>query len=140
MVKINTKNTKDNRTIKFLIIIGAIVLIDSIINITSMFNRSIETLVLNIFGIRINNLSIYTSLYASIAILLSSNLKTIKKLEYSIGFIIAYILIFTFVTAYGILYPSYSLYLTLTIFITMSFPILLWLALGEISEYSLKLK
>lgn len=128
MVKIDIKTS---RTFKFLIIIGIIILIDALINMTSIFNRSIEILVLKIFGFKINNLNIYTSLYASIAILLSSNLEIIKKLKYSVGLSITYIIIFTFITGYRILYPNYSLFLTLIVFITMTLPILLWLLTNE---------
>lgn len=129
---------KSNRTIewtiKFIIIIGIIVLIDAIIDITSIFNKLIQVLILKVFNLKIENINIYTSLYASIAVLLSSNLKIIKKLEYSIVTIIVYVLIFTFVTVYGISYVSYSLYLTLIVFITMTFPILLWMVLDKINK------
>jgi hypothetical protein len=76
----------------------------------------------------------YTSIYASIAVLISSNLTIIKKLEYSIGLLVLYVIIFTFVTGYGVQYPHYSLYLTLVVFITMTFPILLWVMLEDIEN------
>lgn len=86
------------------------------------------------FGFEIKNLNIYTSLYASIAVLLSSDLKITKKLKYSIGITIIYISIFTLVIVYEILYPHYALYLTLIVFITMMFPILLWMILTNINK------
>lgn len=127
------------RTVKFLIIIGAIIYVDSIIDITSFFNKLIRIMVYIIFDIKIDNVGIYTSLYVSIAILLSSNLGIIKKLEYSIGLFIIYVGIFTSIIAYRIIYPFpyYSflnLILTLIIFITMTFPILLWIMLEEKSQ------
>ena len=108
---------------------GIIIFIDATIDITSMFNKLIQISILKIFDLKIDNINIYTSVYASIAILLSSDINIIKKLEYLIGLSIIYITIFTFVMTYGILYPSYSLYLTLIVFITMTFPILLWIML-----------
>lgn len=122
---------KINRTIKFFISIGIIIYIDTVIDITSFFNMLIQVIVFIILGLKIENIGIYTSLYASIAVLLSSNITIIEKLEYSIGLFILYIAIFTFITVYDILHPSYSLYLTLIVFITMTFPILLWIILDN---------
>lgn len=98
---------------------------------TLIFNELVQISIFNIFGLKIDNMSMYTSIYASIAVLLSANLAIIKKLEYSIGLFIIYVGIFTFVMAYGVKYPHYSLYLTLIVFITMTFPILLWIMLDD---------
>lgn len=119
---------KINREIKFLIILGIIIIVDAIFSTTLIFNEIIRT-ILSILDLNIKSLGIYTSLYASIAVLLSSNLDRKKKLLYSICLSILYIVIFTFITVYRIIYqsPSYSLYPTIIIFITMAFPILLWL-------------
>lgn len=122
---------KTNRTIRFLITIGAIVCIDAIIDMTSIFNGLVQLSILKIFGLKINGIGMYTSIYASVAILLSSNLAIIKKLKYSIGLFTIYVGIFTFVTGYGVKYPHYSLYLTLIVFMTMTFPILLWIVLDD---------
>lgn len=122
---------KINRTIRFLITIGAIVCIDAIIDITSIFNGLVQLSVLKIFGMKIDDINMYTSMYASIAILSSSNMSIIKKLEYSIGLFIIYVGIFTFIMACGVKYHRYSLYLTLIVFITMTFPMLLWIMLDD---------
>lgn len=125
MAKINRPS---KRIIKFLIIIGIIVLADTILDITHVFNKSIQAMVAIIFNLKIDgDLQMYTSLYASIAVLWSSGLEIIKKLEYSISLVIIYAWIFTFVTAHTIIYPSHSLYSTTIVFITMAFPILLWI-------------
>lgn len=125
MAKINRSS---KRIIKFLIIIGIIVLADTILDITHVFNKSIQAMVVIIFNLKIDgDLQMYTSLYASIAVLWSSGLEIIKKLEYSISLVIIYAWIFTFVTAHTIIYPSHSLYSTTIVFITMAFPILLWI-------------
>lgn len=129
-----------NRTIKFLIIIGTIVYIDNAIDMTSNINKFIQGVVSIIFGLRSENIDIYTSLYAAIAVLLSSKADLDKKLWYSIGLIIGYIIIFIFLIVGRITYPFYSypilnLIMTLIVFITMTFPILLWIMLNdEISE------
>ena len=126
---------KINRTTKFLIVIGLIVFIDTIIDTTSIFNKSVQMMILAIFGLKTDdNFQIYTSLYASIAVLWSSSLGIIKKFEYSISLIIVYAWIFTFITAYRMIYPfniypNLNLILTLIAFITMTFPILLWILL-----------
>jgi hypothetical protein len=125
---------KANRTIRFLIAIGIIVCIDAIVDVTSIFNGLVQISILKIFGLKIDDMSMYTSIYASIAVLISSNLAIIKKLEYVIGLLIIYVGIFTFVTGYGVQYPHYSLYLTLIVFITMTFPILLWVILEDIEN------
>jgi hypothetical protein len=125
---------KANRTIRFLIAIGIIVCIDVIVDMTSTFNGLIQISILKIFGLKINNISIYTSIYASLAVLISSNLTIIKKLEYSIGLLVLYVSIFTFVTGYGVQYPYYSLYLTLIVFMTMTFPMLLWVMTEDIEN------
>ena len=122
---------KINRTIRFLIIIGVIICIDAAMNMTSIFNKLIQVSILEIFGLKMNDINMYTSIYASIAILLSSNITIVKKLEYSIELIIAYIGIFTFIMACNIIYPYSSLYLTLIVFVTMTFPILLWVMLDD---------
>ena len=123
---------KIDRTFKFLVILGIIIFIDAIFNTTLIFNETIQT-ILSIFNLKIKNIGIYTSLYASIAVLLSSSLDRKKKLLCSIGLFILYIVIFTFITAYRIIYPSpsYSLYPTIIIFITTTFPILLWFLTGD---------
>lgn len=100
-------------------------------NMTAIFNTFIQILVSNIIGYDIPSLNIYTSLYASIAILLASNTSIINKLTYSIILIITYITIFTFITASRMMYLHYSLGLTLVVFITMSFPIILWIILAD---------
>ena len=120
-----------NRTFKFLIFIGIIIFIDIIVDITSIFNKLVQISILKIFGMKIDDLNIYTSIYASIAILLSSNLPIIKKLEYSIGLFVIYVIIFVFIVACEIKCSSCSLYLTLIVFITMTFPILLWIVLDN---------
>lgn len=116
-----------NRTIKFLIFIGMIIFIDVMLDITSIFNKLVQISILKIFGMKIDGLNIYTSIYASIAILLSSNMPITKKLEYSIGLFVIYVTIFVFIVALEIKCSSCSLYSTLTVFITMTFPILLWI-------------
>lgn len=137
---------KINRTIKFLIIIGIIVFIDTIIDMTYIFNKSVQTMILMIFGLKTDDNQTYTSLYASIAVLMSSRLDIIKKFDYSASLIILYAWIFTFINAYRIIYPFpyypfLNLILTLIAFITMTFPILLWIMLdGEISENSKKVE
>lgn len=123
-----------NRTIRFLIAIGIIVCIDAIADITSIFNGLVQISILKIFGLKIDDIGMYTSIYASIAVLISSNLVIIKKLEYVVGLLIIYVGIFTFVTGYGVQYPHYSLYLTLIVFLTMTFPILLWVMLEDIEN------
>ena len=125
---------KTNRTIRFLIAIGIIVLIVAIVDITSVFNELVKISILKIFGLKIDNIGMYTSIYASIAVLISSNLAIIKKLEYSIGLFITYVGIFTFVMAYGMIYPYYSLCLTLIVFTTMTFPILLWVMTEDVTK------
>ena len=100
-------------------------------NVTSIFNKLIQVSILEIFDLKMNDINIYTSIYASIAVLLSSNITIAKKLEYSIELIIVYIGIFTFIMAYTIKYPYSSLYLTLIVFVTMTFPILLWVMLDD---------
>jgi len=117
--------------IRFRNIVGMIICIDAVMNITSVFNKLIQVSILEIFGLKMHDIDMYTSIYASIAVLLSSNIKVVKKLEYSIGLIIAYIGIFTFIMACNIIYPYSSLYLTLIVFITMAFPILLWIMLDD---------
>lgn len=129
-----------NRTIKFLIIVGTIVYIDSTIELTSNINKFIQGVVSIIFGLKAENTDIYTSLYAAIAVLLSSKADLDKKLWYFIGLIIGYIVIFIFLIVGRMTYPFYSypilnLIMTLIVFITMTFPILLWIMLNdEISE------
>lgn len=120
---------KTNRTIRFIISIGAIVCVDAIVDITSIFNGFVQMSTLKIFGLKIDNVGMYTSIYASIAVLISSNLVIIEKLKYSIGLFITYVGIFTFVIAYEAIFPYYSLYLTLVVFVTMAIPILLWIML-----------
>jgi len=126
---------KINRTIKFLIVIGIIVFIDTTVNMTSIFNKSVQMMILMIFGLKTSDyFQTYTSIYASIAVLWSSSLGIIKKSEYSISLIIVYAWIFTFITAYRMIYPFniypyLNLVLTLIAFITMTFPILLWILL-----------
>ncbi len=125
---------KTNRTIRFLISIGAIVCIDTIVDMTSIFNGLVQIFILKIFGLKIDNMGMYTSMYASIAVLISSNLTIIKKLEYSIGLFITYVGIFVFVTGCEIQYPRHSLYMTLIVFVTMSFPMLLWVLLDDMDD------
>lgn len=122
-----------NRTIKFLIIIGIIIYIDFVTGMTSNINALIRALASNIFGIKIENIGMYMSLYAAIAVLLSSNADTGKKLWYSIGLIITYIVIFTFLAGFRMIYTYsfLSLITTLIAFITMTFPILLWIILDD---------
>ena len=127
---------KINRTIKFLISIGIIIYVDTIIDITLFFNKLIQAIIYIVFNLRTDNIDIYTSLYASIAVLLSSNITITKKFEYSIWTFLVYVTIFTFITAYRIMYPFpyyafLNLMLTLIVFITMTFPILLWIILDE---------
>ena len=122
---------KVNRTVKFLVIMGIIIFIDTVIDMTSFFNKLMQITVYNIFSLKIDNIGIYTSLYASIAVLLSSDITIIEKLGYSIGLLIIYIIMFTFIAAYDILCSSCSLYLTLIVFITITFPMLLWIVLDS---------
>lgn len=128
-----------NRTIKFLIIVGMMIYIDNAIDMTSNINKFIQAVVYNIFGLRTENIDMYMSLYAAIAVLLSSNADLGKKLWYSMGLIIAYITIFIFLIVGRITYPYYSyptlnLALTLIAFITMAFPILIWVLLEGIKS------
>lgn len=123
-----------NRTIRFLVAIGIIVCIDVIVDVTSIFNGLVQISILEIFGLKIDGMGMYTSIYASIAVLISSNLAIIKKLEYVIGLLIIYVGIFTFVTGYGVQYPHYSLYLTLIVFLTMTFPMLLWVMIEDVEN------
>lgn len=126
---------KVDRTLRFLIIIGILILIDASVDLTTLFNKLLQMIILDIFDLKIKNgAEIYTSLYASIAIVLSSSVAVIKKIGYSAGLLAMYIFIFTFITAYRFMYPSYSLYLTLLVFITMTFPILLWILLIKNKE------
>lgn len=122
-----------NRTIKFLITIGIIIYIDSAIDMTSTINIIIREMASNIFNIEIKNVNMYMSLYAAIAVLLSSNVDFGKKLWYSIGLVITYIVIFTFLAGYRTIYTYsfLSLITTLIAFITMTFPILLWIMLDD---------
>lgn len=125
-----------NRTIKFIIIVGIIVYIDNTIELTYNINRFIQGVVSIVFGLRVENIDIYMSLYAAIAVLLSSRADLDKKLCYSVGLIIGYIVIFIFLTVGRITYPFYSypilnLIMTLIVFITMTFPILLWIMLDN---------
>lgn len=76
----------------------------------------------------------YTSMYASIAVLISSNLVAMKKLKYSVLLFMAYVGIFTFVMAYRVIYPYYSLYMTLIVFMTMTVPILLWVMIKDVDN------
>ena len=129
-----------NRTIKFLVVIGIIIFVDTIVDMTSVFNKSIQAMVFILFGLKTDdNFQTYTSLYASIAVLWSSSINIIKKFEFSISLIIIYAWIFTFVMAHRIIYPFeiypyYALFLTLIVFITMTFPILLWILLDGIGS------
>lgn len=122
-----------NRTIKFLIIIGIIIYIDFVTGMTSNINVLVRALASNIFSIKIENIGMYMSLYAAIAVLLSSNVDTGKKLWYSIGLIIIYIVTFTFLAGFRMIYTYsfLSLITTLIAFITMTFPILLWIILDD---------
>lgn len=136
MAKIDRTSRLVGRTIKFLIIAGVIIYIDTIIDMTSNTNKFIQVVIYNIFGLRAGNIDIYMSLYAAIAALLSSNTDIGKKLWYSIGLIVAYFAIFIFLIVGKITYPYYSyptlnLILTLIAFITMTFPILLWIMLDD---------
>lgn len=125
---------KANRTIRFLVAIGVIIYIDIIVDITSIFNGLVQIAILKIFGLKVDNTGMYTSIYASVAVLTSSNLAIAKKLECSIGLFITYVGIFTFVIAYGVKYPHYSLCLTLIVFVTMTFPMLLWVMTGDVYD------
>lgn len=112
-----------NKTIRFLIIVGIIVFID---NELSISKRSIEMMISNILNLENVHSGIglyYTSIHASIAVILSSNLNVIRKIIYSTGLFFLYIMIFTFIVIYIFRYGEYLLYLW---FITMSIPILLW--------------
>lgn len=139
MAKIDRTSRLVGRTIKFLIIAGIIVYIDTIIDMTSNINKFIQVVISNIFSLKIENTDMYMSLYAAIAVLLSSNIDIGKKLWYSIGLIVAYFTIFIFLIVGKITYPYYSyptlnLILTLIAFITMTFPILLWIMLDDESN------
>ena len=71
-----------NRTLKFLIIIGIIIYIDSVVGMTSTINMLIIIISSNIFGLKVENTDMYMSLYAAIAVLLSSNIDIGKKVCY----------------------------------------------------------
>lgn len=113
---------KINTIIKFLIITGIIIIIDEKIYLNSIL---IDVIISKVFHIQnIHNVNIrYTSMYVSIAIVLSSDLNIQKKIIYSIGLLLLYTTIFAFVTIYIFKYGDYMLYLW---FMTMTIPILLW--------------
>lgn len=125
---------KTNRTIRFLAIIGVIVVIDATMGVTRFFNGLVQLSILKIFGLKMDSSGMYTSMYASIAVLISSNLVAMKKLKYSVLLFMAYVGIFTFVMAYRVIYPYYSLYMTLIVFMTMTVPILLWVMIKDVDN------
>lgn len=114
---------KINTMIKFLIVLGIIIFIDNELYISK---KSVEMIILNIFQSKFGHRGVelyYTSIYASIAIVLSSDLGILKKIIYSIGLFLSYVLIFAFIITYIFRYGENLLYLW---FMTMLIPILLW--------------
>lgn len=117
--------------IKLFIIVGIAIFIDNETHISDIF---IKMTISEIFGIESPHrieLS-YTSMYASIAIIISSDLGIFKKIIYSTGIFFIYVLIAASVTIYIFRHDDFLKYIW---FMTILIPILLWRFLYENRDY-----